>query len=67
MSKYPWDEWTDGEWRWAQRRVDYDTTREGFRAVLHGHARRKGLVCETYTDNLNPGIRFRFQRRYQDG
>lgn len=58
--KYPWAEWSDGQWREAVRGEDYTTTDKGFKSTLYGHAVRTGLRTEMF--QTERGVAFRFVR-----
>jgi hypothetical protein len=60
-SKYPWAEWTDGEWWMIRKDEDFDVSTGSMRSMLMTHAKRhsmkvqviKRLDCLTFkfTDN----------------
>lgn len=45
--KYPWHEWTDGDWWRLKRGADYKVTDDAFRSITFTHARRNGLKVRT--------------------
>ena len=46
-SKYPWDEWLDGQARILTPGEDFDATIQSFRTLAHGVANRRGLRLRT--------------------
>jgi hypothetical protein len=56
--KYPWDEWTDGQWRHARRGVDYTSRDSTFQNTLYVHGHRFGLQAQTRATDT--GVTFRF-------
>lgn len=60
-TKYPWAEWTDGEWWMIRRDEDFEIPTSSMRSMLMTHAKRhsmtvkviKRLDCLTFkfTDN----------------
>ena len=60
LPKYPWQEWTDGHWRFARRGVDYVTRDSTFQNTLYVHGHRFGFQAETRVGEN--GITFRFIR-----
>lgn len=60
-SRYPWQEWTDGQWRLAKRGEDYVCKDASFQYLVYQQGYRRGmsgqaLVCED-------GVKFRFIRK----
>lgn len=61
QTKYPWDQWTDGEWWMIRRYDDFEVATSSMRSMLMTHAKRhsktvqvvKRLDCLTFkfTDN----------------
>jgi hypothetical protein len=60
--RYPWDEWTDGQWRHAVAGVDYDTPDESFRNRLYRVASLRGLSVRTHIVHAGR-VAFAFTRR----
>lgn len=56
-SRYPWEKWNDGQWRLAERGVDYQISDAGFRSCVYDYARRNGMEAETRKEDR--GIVFR--------
>lgn len=61
QDRYPWHEWTDGQWRQAVRGEDYRITDEGFRSCLYNYARIRGLKAESRKNE--DGVVFRLRER----
>lgn len=59
IARYPWHEWTDGQWWQAVRGEDYTITDDGFRSCLYSYASLKGLRGESRKND--EGVMFRFQ------
>lgn len=45
-SKYPWQEWADGQGRWVNPAA-YDVTCKTLQMAVHMHARQNGMVAKT--------------------
>lgn len=58
-SKYPWGEWTDGQWRLAVPGVDYTCKDATFAFNVYQQGYRRGLVAQTRS-LPGKGIMFRF-------
>lgn len=46
-TKYPWDQWTNGNWWQARKGEDFNGDLEGFRSNLYAYTKRHGLRAET--------------------
>jgi hypothetical protein len=57
---YPWDEWSDGKPREAERGIDYQVPDRSFAAIIRGYARRNKIPVSTWTTDA--GIGFVFTR-----
>jgi hypothetical protein len=42
--RYPWDDWTDGQWWLCVADVDYMTSRDAFTAGLYAQAASRGMT-----------------------
>jgi hypothetical protein len=47
-TKYPWDEWTDGDWWEITQGEDFTSEPSTMVSVLHNHAGRHQLQCEAH-------------------
>lgn len=56
--KYPWDRWTDGEWHYPKKGVDFDCSLVSFRALVHRTATDRGGKAETKLDKRNEVVAF---------
>ena len=45
-TKYPWDQWTDGEWWMIRKDEDFDTSTSSMRSMLMTHAKRHGMTVK---------------------
>ncbi len=66
-SKYPWDEWTDGQIRKAIKGEDFETTAADFRSMLHAAGGRYGMKVKTRTPHDQESISFQFYKGEDDG
>jgi hypothetical protein len=48
--RYPWDEWADGSWWAASWGRDFVCSLEGFRALVHETAKKRGGKAHTSVD-----------------
>lgn len=60
-SKYPWAEWTDGQWRLAVPGVDYTCKDATFQFNVYQQGYRRGLTAQTRAIP-GKGVMFRFIR-----
>lgn len=56
--KYPWHDWTDGDWWRLTDGLDYTIATTAFRSVAFNHARRHGYKIQT--KQVEGGIFIRF-------
>lgn len=61
VRRYPWAQWSDGQWRQAVRGEDYKITDGGFRACLYRYAQAAGRTAESRKNDL--GVVFRIGER----
>ncbi len=47
--RYPWDQWTDGQWRRIVHGVDFHVVPPNMRVMLYSRAKRDGLKVVTHT------------------
>jgi len=61
VSKYPWDEWTDGKTHVIEQGEDFTVSYESMRTILYSKARRMDMKVWT---NMSPdgGMFIRFYR-----
>jgi hypothetical protein len=64
-SRYPWAEWSDGQWRQAVAGEDYTITGEGFRSCLYAYARAAGLRAASRKNET--GVVFRLCPERKEG
>lgn len=48
---YPWNEWSDGQWREAVRGEDFDCRVQSFVTALYHHARSAGKQAMARADH----------------
>lgn len=65
--KYPWDEWTDGQWREAEKGLDFDCTALSFATAVYHHARVSGKKAVTSVDGDFVLFQLRPAEEEQDG
>jgi hypothetical protein len=58
--KYPWEEWSDGQSRFAKRGVDYTCSDKNFQTSLHVRASKMAKGTKAITRLRDDGIAFRF-------
>lgn len=46
-TKYPWDDWSDGQTRTLTRGIDFDCQTEAFQNAVYVYARRHNLKART--------------------
>lgn len=46
QSKYPWVEWTDGEWWMIRKDEDFDVSTGSMRSMLMTHAKRHSMTVQ---------------------
>ncbi len=59
--KYPWAQWTDGEWWHAKQGEDFTVAVNSFRSTLANHACKYGL--RVVTQQTETGMAFQFTQR----
>lgn len=57
--RYPWGDWTDGQWWLLVERLDYQVHQDAFVAGLHGRALRDGTRAEVCRSRGCLAVRFR--------
>lgn len=58
QSRYPWDDWTTGEWWMAVKGVDFFCEPNSFRMAVIMHGRRRSIKSTTYV--VGQAVLFRF-------
>lgn len=59
-SRYPWNEWTDGQIRKVVAGEDFESTLKTFVQGLYAYAKRNGYKVEVRQDTANDAAAFRF-------
>lgn len=59
LPRYPWPEWSDGQWRRAVRGSDFTCTAQSFRNNAYAYANRNGLKAEVIM--TKEGVLFRLR------
>lgn len=60
ISRYPWEDWADGQWWQAVNGEDYTITDAGFRSCLYNWARINGMKAQSRRNA--DGVVFRIVR-----
>lgn len=63
--KYPWAQWTNGNWWQARRGEDFNGDVESFRSNLYAYTKRHGLKVTTKSEG--DVVAFKITRPLSDG